>query len=93
MSDLNIAVLYGSVRANRQGIKFARFLVRQLTTRGHAPTLIDAQDCALPLLDRMYKEFPRGEAPETLEKLAEVIRAADGFLVVSGEYNHGIRRP
>jgi NAD(P)H-dependent FMN reductase len=44
----------------------------------------------LPLLDRMYKEHPKGEAPETLEKLAALYRAADGFVIVCGEYNNGI---
>jgi NAD(P)H-dependent FMN reductase len=45
----------------------------------------------LPLLDRMYKEHPQGHAPENLEKLASLYRAADGFLIVAGEYNHGIQ--
>ena len=31
-----------------------------------------------------------GDAPEPLERLAELYRNADGFLIVSGEYNHGI---
>jgi NAD(P)H-dependent FMN reductase len=44
----------------------------------------------LPVLDRMYKEHPKGEAPAPLERLADLYRRADGFLVVSGEYNHGI---
>jgi NAD(P)H-dependent FMN reductase len=43
-----------------------------------------------PLLDKMYKEYPKGEAPEQLEAVADFIRQADGFLVISGEYNHGI---
>lgn len=38
----------------------------------------------------MYKEYPKNEAPEQLEAIAGIIRQADGFLVVSGEYNHGI---
>jgi NAD(P)H-dependent FMN reductase len=38
----------------------------------------------------MYKEYPKNEAPEQLEAIAGFIRQADGFLVVSGEYNHGI---
>ena len=38
----------------------------------------------------MYKEHPAGEAPEQLERLAALYRSVDGFLVVSGEYNHGI---
>jgi NAD(P)H-dependent FMN reductase len=53
-------------------------------------TLVDAKECQLPLLDRMYKEFPKGEAPEVMERLATLYRAADAFVVVSGEYNHGI---
>jgi NAD(P)H-dependent FMN reductase len=44
----------------------------------------------LPLLDRMYKEFPKGEAPPPLEELAALYRGADAFVIVSGEYNHGI---
>ena len=52
--------------------------------------LVDPLELQLPLLDRMYKEYPAGEAPETLERLAALYRSADGFLVVSGEYNHGI---
>ena len=42
----------------------------------------------LPLLDRMYKEYPKGGAPPALEALAAEIRAADGVVVVTGEYNH-----
>ena len=87
---LSMVALYGSVRSERQGIKFARFLVAQLDRRGHATTLIDPLRYRLPLLDKMYKEYPKGEAPEPLETLAAIIRQADGFLVVSGEYNHGI---
>src|SRR5262245_11381147 len=38
----------------------------------------------------MYKEYPTGQAPEKLERLAGQIRAADAFIIVSGEYNHSI---
>jgi NAD(P)H-dependent FMN reductase len=87
---LQIAVLYGSVREARQGIKAARFIDDQLRRRGHASTLIDGKECRLPLLDRMYKEYPKGEAPQVLERLAALYRAMDAFVIVSGEYNHGI---
>jgi NAD(P)H-dependent FMN reductase len=90
MLPLQIAILYGSVREARQGIKAARFVDDQLCRRGHATFLIDAKECRLPLLDRMYKEYPKGEAPEVLEKLAAIFRAVDAFVVVSGEYNHGV---
>jgi NAD(P)H-dependent FMN reductase len=51
---------------------------------------VDPVELKLPLLDRMYKEYPKGEAPETLERLAELFRRADAFVVVSGDYNHSI---
>jgi NAD(P)H-dependent FMN reductase len=38
----------------------------------------------------MYKEYPKGETPETLERLAQQIRGADAFIIVSGAYNHSI---
>ena len=87
---LRFVVLYGSVRESRQGIKAARFIGDQLDQRGHATTLIDPLEQRLPLLDRMYKEDQKGEAPAVLQALAETYRTADGFVVVSGEYNHGI---
>ena len=43
------------------------------------------------MLDRMYKEYPPGSAPEALEALASKIRAADAFVFVTGEYNWGVQ--
>jgi NAD(P)H-dependent FMN reductase len=88
MSRLTIPVLFGSVRHDRAGIRACRWIMRELDARGHEPVLIDAAEIGLPLLDRMYKEFAPGTAPAPLDKLAELYRRADGFLIVSGEYNH-----
>src|SRR2546425_7042893 len=87
---LKLVVLVGSVRSDRQGIKAARYVERSLKARGHEVTLVDPAVVKLPLLDRMYKEYEKGKAPAVLERLATVYRAADGFVVVSGEYNHSI---
>jgi NAD(P)H-dependent FMN reductase len=86
----NVAVLYGSVRTARQGIKAARFLVNQLSVRGHEVTLIDPMVYVFPMLDKRYFEFEPGQAPEAVEKVAQIFKRADGILIVSGEYNHGI---
>ena len=85
---LNLVIIFGSVRSDRQGIKAARFVQRQLVERGHSVTLVDPLEYQLPLLDRMYKEYAKGTAPEQLERLATLYRAADGFVIVSAEYNH-----
>jgi NAD(P)H-dependent FMN reductase len=87
---MKLVVIFGSVRSNRQGIKAARFVERGFIARGHDVSLIDPVEVRLPLLDRMYKEYPKGSAPQPLERLAALYRAADGFVVVSGEYNHSI---
>ena len=87
---LKTVVLVGSVRSDRQGIKAARFVRRTLIARGHDVTIVDPLELKLPLLDRMYKEYDKGQAPPALENLATLYRAADAFVVVSGEYNHSI---
>ena len=87
---MKIAVLYGSVRTARQGIKGAKFICTQLRKRKHEVTLVDAKEHELPLLDKMYKEYKAGEAPEVLEKLASILNAAEAMIIVSGEYNHGL---
>lgn len=88
MAD-NVLVFYGSYRASRVGIRMATFVTRELDARGAAAELIDAQAVGLPILDRMYKEYPKGEAPPAMEALAGKIRAADAFVFVIGEYNWG----
>jgi NAD(P)H-dependent FMN reductase len=87
---LNIAILYGSVRSARIGIRAVRFLDGALRRRGHTTTIVDPLERQLPLLDRMYKEYERGSAPPVLENLAQLYRQSDGFAIVSGEYNNGI---
>jgi NAD(P)H-dependent FMN reductase len=87
---LNIPVILGSVRHNRIGIRVARYMVNALRRRGHEAPLIDPIEYPLPLLDRMYKEFPKDQVPEVLERLAGRIRAADGYVIVSAEYNHSV---
>src|SRR5260370_18208334 len=86
-----ILVFYGSYRSDRMGIRLAQFIVEGLRGRGDDVELIDAKAIGLPMLDRMYKEYPKGEAPATLETLAGKIRGADGFVFITGEYNWGMQ--
>ena len=90
MSD-RILVLYGSYRSDRMGIRLADYIVQGLKDRGNDARLIDARAIGLPMLDRMYKEYAPGEAPEAMEELAEQIRSADAFVFVTGEYNWGVQ--
>jgi NAD(P)H-dependent FMN reductase len=62
--------------------------------------LVDAKALELPILDKMWKEVgPEqgdrapagyGELKKKLAPLAELYARADGFCIVSAEYNHSI---
>jgi NAD(P)H-dependent FMN reductase len=88
--SLNVAIIYGSARTERQGIKAARFMLNTCQTRGHAVSLLDPLLYPLPLLDKMYKEYASGQAPQLLQLVAELVIPADAYIIVSGEYNHTI---
>ncbi|MEM9303050.1 MAG: NADPH-dependent FMN reductase [Pseudomonadota bacterium] len=88
---LKFVVMIGSVRTDRMGERVALLVKRHLETRGHQVDLVDPMMEQQPMLDRMYKEHPTGEAPAGLERLAQLYRAADAFVPVAGEYNHGIQ--
>jgi NAD(P)H-dependent FMN reductase len=90
-SATKILVLYGSYRSDRLGIRLANYTNSRLSARGWAAELIDAKAVGLPMLDRMYKEYPAGTAPQALEALAGKIRAADAFVFITGEYNWGVQ--
>ena len=86
-----LLIFYGSYRSGRQGYPFAKYLLNSFAARGAQPELIDAREVGLPMLDRMYKEYPKGEAPAAMETLAGKIREADAFVFVTGEYNWGVQ--
>ncbi|HEX6254096.1 MAG TPA: NAD(P)H-dependent oxidoreductase [Nitrososphaera sp.] len=81
-----ITLFVGSVRRDRQGIKVARWIEEKLTARGHTVYFIDPLELNLPLLDRMYKEMEN--PPSVLSDLQNKIKNAEGYLVVTPEYDH-----
>jgi NAD(P)H-dependent FMN reductase len=88
--DMHISLIYGSVRSTRKGIVAARYLEKKLEERNIRVGFVDPLEYELPLLDRMYKEFAPGSAPAPMEKLAQLFKKTDGFLLLTGEYNHSI---
>jgi NAD(P)H-dependent FMN reductase len=86
---MNIAVVYGSTRTERRGIKVANFVVEKLKEKGHNVDLIDPMVDKFPSLDYMYNQY-EGDAPEVLEKVHKIFEGADAFVIVSAEYNHSI---
>lgn len=91
-----VAVLLGSVRSDRMGIRAAKWAVAQLEKREHEAVLVDPAELELPILDRMWKEIKDDSSAryaqlrEKLAPLAALYARADGFCIVSAEYNHSI---
>jgi NAD(P)H-dependent FMN reductase len=81
-----IALIVGSVRQDRQGIKVARWMEEKLRNRNHTVFFIDPLELNLPLLDRMYKEMI--DPSEEMKSFRNKINDAEGYLAVTPEYNH-----
>ena len=60
MAD-NVLVFYGSYRADADRHPLANFVTRSFAPAAALAELIDAREVGLPMLDRMYKEYPKGE--------------------------------
>ena len=91
-----VAVMLGSVRSDRMGIRAAKWATAELEKRGHEAVLVDAAELKLPILDRMWKEIKKDPPPEyarlheKLLPLADLYLRTDGFCIVSAEYNNSI---
>ncbi len=88
--SLTFSILYGSVREKRLGIRAVKFIDSLLKERGHKVIILDPLELPLPFLDKMHKEFEKGQAPANMQKIADSLNASDGFVIVTGEYNHSI---
>ena len=88
--QLRIAVIYGSVRPQRVGIRMARFVTQAFRDRGQEATLVDPLEHRIPLLERRHREYDAGEAPGALDFVHRVFDQADAFVAVSAEYNGSI---
>ncbi|MFL6100459.1 MAG: NADPH-dependent FMN reductase [Actinomycetales bacterium] len=92
MPDLRIAVITGTTREGRFSEKVARWVVGFLAT--HAPELsvevADLRDHPLPFFfGQNPARAPRAYPAPEVERLGQLIDRADGYLVLTGEYNHG----
>jgi NAD(P)H-dependent FMN reductase len=77
-----IPVILGTARQGRQSEKAARFMLQKAQEAGLDSEIIDVRDYRLPATDNTEK------SPQA-QRLAEKAARADGFIIVSPEYNHG----
>ena len=89
MPDLDIAVILGSTRPNRNGKAVADWVVAQAADRpGVRYTLLDLLDYPLPHLDEAIPPSVGQYAGEHTKAWADTIASYDGFVFVTPEYNH-----
>ena len=55
----NIAIIYGSTRKNRLGIRFVKYIYSQIKKRKHSPFIIDPIKDKFPLLDKRFDDFKK----------------------------------
>src|SRR5689334_23899769 len=88
---MNIGIIIGSTRTGRFADRPAQWLLELARQRGDSDAsfeLVDLRDYPLPFFDE--PKSPLREPPATSARWREELAALDGFVFVTGEYNHGI---
>ena len=95
---MKFLVFLGSVRDStpprpaRLGARVSEAVLDCLKSRhqDHEIELIDALDYPLEAVFKPHFAYAKSQAPAQLNELAEKIQNADGFVMVSPEYNHSM---
>ncbi len=86
-----IQVITSTTREGRFGDKVARWVIDHLSACGDVDVeLIDLREFTLPFFDGLPPaRAPREYAVEEVGRLGRAIDRADGYVVLTAEYNHG----
>lgn len=85
-----IAVIVTSTRADRFADRPATWVADRLRSRGVDVDVIDMREHDLPSFDGPAPLYtPRRYATEQIAEFGRRIDAADGYVVLTAEYNHG----
>lgn len=77
-------------RPARLGLRVARACLTHIEATDNSAELIDPLNYDLGKVFKPHFAYAKGKAPAALDTLAEKIRAADGYVMVSPEYNHSM---
>lgn len=86
-----IQVILGSTRAGRFGERAAAWAIDRLRRRDDlAAELVDLRDYPMPFYEQSRPPaYGHRDYPPEVARWAEKVEQADGYLVVTSEYNHG----
>ena len=90
---MKIVVISGSSRAQSQSLKIAHWALKKLEAKGHQVELIDLHATQLPLDTDLDVEEDISEDPRALkawEPVGKKVKDADGYLIISPEWNGSI---
>jgi len=83
---MNIVIISGSPRQQSVTHRIALHLEQQIkTTTEHQVSVVDVRDWNLGFLQQVFQNV--ASTPEPFKPLAEQMFAADGFILVTPEYN------
>ena len=88
MSQPRIVAFAGSLRAGSFNKKLLAIAADAARAAGAEVTIIDLRELALPLFDQDLEDATG--LPEGAKKLKALLRASDGFLIASPEYNSSV---
>ncbi|ASP32110.1 NADPH-dependent FMN reductase [Labrenzia sp. VG12] len=77
-------------RPARLGLRVAKACERRLSATGTDTHLVDPLEIDLPQPFKPQFAYAKGKAPDQLDDLARQIMEADGYVMVSPEYNHSM---
>jgi NAD(P)H-dependent FMN reductase len=95
---MKFLVFLGTVRDStppgpaRLGVRVAEACLECFRTRfeAHEVALVDALDYPLEPVFKPHFAYPKSKVPANLDALADKIKASDGYVMISPEYNHAM---
>jgi NAD(P)H-dependent FMN reductase len=86
---LRLPVILGTIREGRRSEHVARYVHGRLLERpGVQSDFVDPRDYAFG--DLVQREFEMRERPEKVVRFVELVERADGFVIVTPEYNYSM---
>ena len=92
-TNKNILVIIGTVRQNRASEGVGKWLMQNLPKTKHTTfELLDLRDWQLPFFDEPTPPLASqgSYVGEVAKKWLEKVAQADGFIIITGEYNHSM---
>ena len=90
MSDLKIGIIVGTTRPGRLSIQVANWVKENAKADGVEFEIVDIAEYNLPVLDEPYPASMGQYQYDHTKKWTAKIDEFDGYIFVTGEYNHTI---